>query len=170
MWVLIFSMNFTHLPTRLQVGPAHVNNWPLSIPSVHPTSTEALLQLSSSQTPAPSSNQLDSHSQVGSCFPCGFIFSEYFCQSVSHRFGIEGKVDGGRAQALRDNPYIRQAVIRHFEQVDPDVAQHLTEHPGLFDSHVHIIQLDQESPTISDGDSQVVQTVCPQFIWLSTEF
>ena len=66
---------FTNLPTHLQAGPSHVNNRPLSIPSVHPTSADALSQFSSSQTPALPLDQLDSHSQVRAYFPFGFISS-----------------------------------------------------------------------------------------------
>ena len=82
---------------------------------------------------------------------------------MSHRFGIEGNVDGGGAQALREDPSIRQAIIRDIEQRDPALAQRLTENPGLFDSQIRIIPIE-----LSDADSQIVQTVCPQFIWLST--
>ena len=91
--------------------------------------------------------------------------SEHLFQSVSHRFGIEGNVDGGRAQALREDPHIRQAIIQHFEQTDAALAQRLTENPGLFDSQIHIIPV-----KLSDAESQAFQTVCPQFISLPTGF
>jgi len=72
-------------------------------------------------------------------------------------------VDGGTGQALHENPSIRQAILRDIEQRDPALAQRLTENPELFESQIHIIPIDR-------GDSQAVQTVCPQFILLPTGF
>jgi len=72
-WVFPFFIIFTNLPTLLQAGPSHVNNRPLGISSVHPTSTDALSQFSSSQTPVLPLDQPDSHNQVRSDFTFGFI-------------------------------------------------------------------------------------------------
>ena len=55
-------------------------------------------------------------------WPSSFWFSSWlylvlstFWQSVSHIFRIEANVDGGTAQALHENPSIRQAIIRDIE-------------------------------------------------------
>jgi len=72
-------------------------------------------------------------------------------------------VHGVTGQALHENPSIRQAIIRDIEQRDPALAQRLTENPELFDSQIHILPINR-------SDSQAVQTVCPQFLWLSTGF
>jgi len=79
----------------------------------------------------------------------------------------QGNADVGRARILREHPEIRQQILRHFEQENPAIAQHLTENPEMFDSLLDMAskqaskQADQ-NPTMDEGDFEAIQSVSLQ--------
>jgi len=86
-----------------------------------------------------------------------------FTKSMS--FETQGNLGGGEGSISPERHETRQAVLRHFEQKKPFIAQYLTENPGFFDALLDMADEEpDQSPTMSKDDLEPIQSVSPQLV------